>query len=81
MSMSQVIPTTRTRFPLECKAAHKRLDSGYVCGASVNPGGWVTFGPSYIPANTIAEEYKITQCWKEPEYITKARKMGYFGED
>jgi len=41
----------------------------------------VTFGPSYIPANTIAEDYKITKWWKEPEYITKARKMAYFGED
>ena len=46
----------------------------------VNPGGLVTFGPSYIAANTIAEDYGIDKWWKEPAYITEARKKGYFGD-
>jgi hypothetical protein len=40
----------------------------------------VLFGPSYIAANTIAEDYNIAKWWKEPDYIVEARKKGYFGE-
>jgi len=42
--------------------------------------GLVTFGPGYIAANTIAEDFKIKKWWSEPDYIVKARKKGYFGE-
>ncbi len=50
----------------------------YFCGASCHSGGMVTFGPSYIAANVIAEEMGIKKWWTEPEYITKARKKDYF---
>jgi len=64
----------------ECSSNRTLIKNLYVCGASVNPGGLVTFGPSYIAANTIAEDYGIEKWWKEPEYITEARKKGYFGD-
>ena len=64
----------------ECSSHRTPVKNLYVCGASVNPGGLVTFGPSYIAANTIAEDYGIEKWWKEPEYITDARKKGYFGD-
>ena len=64
----------------ECSSHRTPVKNLYVCGASVNPGGLVTFGPSYIAANTIAEDYGIEKWWKEPEYITEARKKGYFGD-
>lgn len=64
----------------ECSCNRTPINNLYVCGASVNPGGLVTFGPGYIAVNTIAEDYKITKWWKEPQYIAEAIKKGYFGE-
>jgi len=64
----------------ECSSHRTPVKSLYVCGASVNPGGLVTFGPSYIATNTIAEDYEIEKWWKEPEYISEARRKGYFGD-
>ncbi|MBE0480825.1 MAG: NAD(P)/FAD-dependent oxidoreductase [Dehalococcoidia bacterium] len=64
----------------ECSSNRTPIKNLYMCGACVNPGGLVTFGPSYIAANTIAEDYGIEKWWKEPDYITKARKKGYFGD-
>ncbi|MEE8374225.1 MAG: NAD(P)/FAD-dependent oxidoreductase, partial [Dehalococcoidia bacterium] len=65
----------------ECSHCRTPVKNLYVCGASTNPGGLVTFGPSYIAANVIAEDYGIEKWWSEPEYIAEARKKGYFGED
>ncbi len=64
----------------ECSSNRTPIKNLYVCGASTNPGGLVTFGPGYIAANTIAEDYGIEKWWREPEYITEARKKGYFGD-
>ncbi|UCG82943.1 MAG: NAD(P)/FAD-dependent oxidoreductase [Dehalococcoidia bacterium] len=64
----------------ECSHSRTPIQNLYVCGASVNPGGLVTFGPSYIAANVIAEDYGIDKWWQEPEYITVARRKGYFGD-
>jgi phytoene dehydrogenase-like protein len=64
----------------ECSKNKTPIKNLYVCGACVYPGGLVTFGPGYLAANTIAADYKIKKWWKEPEYIVKARKKGYFGE-
>jgi phytoene dehydrogenase-like protein len=64
----------------ECSHSRTPIRNLYVCGASVNPGGLVTFGPSYIAANVIADDYGIDKWWQEPEYITAARRKGYFGE-
>ena len=65
----------------ECSHHRTPIKNLYVCGASVNPGGLVTFGPGYIAANTIAEDLGIEKWWSEPEYIAEARGKGYFGED
>jgi len=65
----------------ECSSHRTPIKNLYVCGASVNPGGLVTFGPGYIAANTIAEDLGIEKWWSEPEYIAEARGKGYFGED
>ncbi len=64
----------------ECSHHRTPIKNLYVCGACVNPGGLVTFGPGYIAANTIAEDFGIEKWWTEPEYITEARKKGYFGD-
>ena len=64
----------------ECSHCRTPVKNLYVCGASTNPGGLVTFGPGYIAANVIAEDYGIEKWWSEPEYIAEARKKGYFGE-
>lgn len=65
----------------ECSSHRTPLKDLYVCGASVNPGGLVTFGPGYIAANTIAEDYGIDKWWPEPEIVSEARLKGYFGFD
>ncbi len=65
----------------ECSLNRTPIKNLYVCGASTNPGGLVTFGPGYIAANTIAEDYGIAKWWSEPEYIKVAREKGYFGEE
>ncbi len=64
----------------ECSHHRTPIESLYVCGACVNPGGLVTFGPGYIAANAIAEDFGIEKWWTEPEYITEARGKGYFGD-
>ncbi len=64
----------------ECSSTRTPIKNLYVCGSCVYPGGTVLFGPGYIAANAIAEDYGIEKWWKEPEYITEARKKGYFGE-
>ncbi|MBM3157159.1 MAG: NAD(P)/FAD-dependent oxidoreductase [Chloroflexi bacterium] len=64
----------------ECSKNRTPIKNLYVCGACVYPGGLVTFGPGYLAANTIAEDYKITKWWKAPQYIAEAVKKGYFGE-
>jgi len=64
----------------ECCINRTPVKNLYVCGASVNPGGLVTFGPGYLAANTIAEDMGIKKWWTEPEYIAQARKKGYFGD-
>ncbi|MEE8373579.1 MAG: NAD(P)/FAD-dependent oxidoreductase [Dehalococcoidia bacterium] len=64
----------------ECSDTRTPITNLYVCGASVYPGGCVLFGPSYIATNAIAEDHGIEKWWSEPEYITEARKKGYFGD-
>jgi phytoene dehydrogenase-like protein len=65
----------------ECSSHRTPIKDLYVCGASVNPGGLVTFGPGYIAANVIAEDYGIEKWWREPEIISAARAKGYFGRE
>jgi phytoene dehydrogenase-like protein len=49
----------------------------FVGGANVWPGGCVIWGPGYNCANTVAEVCGIEKWWKEPAYVTEARKKGY----
>ncbi len=63
----------------ECSNTRTPIKNLYVCGASVYPGGLVTFGPSYNAVNAIADDCGIAKWWKEPEYIKAARDKGYFG--
>jgi phytoene dehydrogenase-like protein len=64
----------------ECSGHRTPIKNLYVCGACVNPGGLVTFGPGYIASNIIAEDYGIEKWWQEPPYITESREKGYFEE-
>jgi phytoene dehydrogenase-like protein len=64
----------------ECSGHRTPIKNLYVCGACVNPGGLVTFGPGYIASNIIAEDYGIEKWWQEPPYITESRRKGYFEE-
>jgi phytoene dehydrogenase-like protein len=64
----------------ECSLTRTPISNLYVCGSSVYPGGCVLFGGGYLAANAIAEDYNIQKWWMEPEYITEARRKGYFGE-
>ena len=64
----------------ECSRCRTPIRNLYVCGASTNPGGLVTFGPSYIAATAIADDLGIEKWWSEPEYVVEARKKGYFGD-
>jgi len=63
----------------ECSHTRTPVNNLYVCGSCVYPGGCVLFGSGYLAANAIAEDYGIEKWWTEPEYITEARKKGYFG--
>ena len=61
----------------DCSQYRTPVKSLYLGGASVAPGGMVLFGPGYNCANAIAEDFGIEKWWKEPEYVTAARKNGY----
>ena len=60
----------------ECSQHVTPIDRLYVCGASVFPGGLITFGPGYNAANKIAEDLGIERWWGEPECVTKAKAKG-----
>jgi phytoene dehydrogenase-like protein len=64
----------------ECSDTRTPIKNLYVCGSSVYPGGCVLFGPGYLAANAIVEDCGIEKWWTEPDYITQARKKGYFGD-
>jgi phytoene dehydrogenase-like protein len=63
----------------ECSNNRTPIKNLYTCGASNHPGGMVLFGPSYLAANAIAEDYGIDKWWKEPDHVAAARAKGYFG--
>lgn len=60
----------------ECSQNTTPIQNLFLGGASVFPGGMVTFGPGYQAANTIAEQLGVTKWWSEPDYITVARRKG-----
>lgn len=63
----------------ECSNNRTPIDGLYVCGASVSPGGMVTFGPGYNAANTLAADLGIEKWWTEPEKLTQIRATGVLG--
>ncbi len=64
----------------ECSNNRTPIDGLYVCGASVSPGGMVTFGPGYNAANTLAEDLGLDKWWTEPEKLTAIRATGLLGD-
>lgn len=60
----------------ECSHNRTPIEGLYVCGASVFPGGMVTFGPGYCAANTLAEDLGLDKWWTEPEHMRRARQLG-----
>ena len=61
----------------ECSHYRTPIESLYIGGASVAPGGMVIWGPGYNCANAIADDYGIEKWWKEMEMVTKAREDGF----
>ena len=61
----------------ECSHNVTPIKNLFVGGANVWPGGCVIWGPGYNCANTVAEVCGIQKWWKEPAYVTEARKKGY----
>ncbi|MDO8785288.1 MAG: hypothetical protein Q7J12_03635, partial [Syntrophales bacterium] len=60
----------------ECSSTRTPIKNLYVGGASTYPGGCVIWGPGYIVANAVAEDLGIKKWWKEPEKVTRAKKLG-----
>jgi phytoene dehydrogenase-like protein len=60
----------------DCSHNRTPIDGLYVCGASVFPGGMVTFGPGYCAALTLAEDLGLDKWWQEPAHVTRARQLG-----
>lgn len=60
----------------ECSSTRTPIKNLYVGGASVYPGGCVIWGPGYNVANAVADDLDIKKWWKEPEKVTRAKKLG-----
>ena len=60
----------------ECSHNQTPIDGLYLCGASVFPGGMVTFGPGYCAANQLADDLAVEKWWSEPEHMAAARAKG-----
>ena len=62
---------------MKCSSCRTPIKNLYLGGASVYPGGLITFGPGYNAANAVAEDLGISKWWPTPGYIVKAREKGY----
>jgi len=60
----------------ECSHNRTPVEKLYVGGASVHPGGLVTFGAGYLAANAIVDDLGIEKWWTEPESVTRAKEKG-----
>jgi len=58
----------------ECSETRTPVKNLYLAGSSCYPGGCIIWGPSYIAANTIAEDLGVSKWWAEPEIVTRARE-------
>jgi phytoene dehydrogenase-like protein len=61
----------------ECSRHRTPVKNLYIGGSCVYPGGCVIWGPGYLAANRVAEDYGIERWWKEPESITKLKELGF----
>ena len=60
----------------ECSSTRTPVKNLYVGGASTYPGGCIIWGPGYNVANAVVADMGITKWWKEPEKVTRAKKLG-----
>ena len=60
----------------ECSSHRSPIKGLYMGGACTYPGGTVIFGPGYLVANAVAEDFRVKKWWSEPEMVTKARHKG-----
>lgn len=63
-----------------CSQGYTPIEGFYVCGASTYPGGMVIGGPGYLGANIICEDMGVEKTWQEPDYIKRARKVGFISQ-
>ncbi|MDZ4245610.1 MAG: hypothetical protein U1D67_00650, partial [Dehalococcoidia bacterium] len=59
-----------------CSNHRSPVKNLFMGGSCTYPGGTVIFGSGYLAANAVAEDLGISKWWKEPEKVTRARKMG-----
>lgn len=60
----------------ECSSTRTPIKNLYVGGASTYPGGCIIWGPGYNVANAVADDLGLKKWWKEPEKVTRAKKLG-----
>lgn len=60
----------------ECSSTRTPIAGLYLCGATVFPGGLITFGPAYNAANAIVEDLGGNKWWSEPDFIIRAKESG-----
>lgn len=58
----------------DCSQNRTPIKNLYLGGSSVYPGGCVIWGPGYLCANAVAEDFGIKKWWPEPEIVTAARR-------
>jgi len=58
----------------QCSQVKTPIKNLYLCGASCNPGGMVTFGAGYLGAQVVAKELGAEQWWQEPDFIAEYKK-------
>jgi len=63
----------------DCSSYRTPIENLYVAGASVWPGGMVLLGGGYNAAGVVADDLGIPRWWREPSYVTEARKKGLTG--
>ena len=61
----------------DCSHHRTPVKNLYLGGSSVYPGGCVIWGPGYLAANRVAEDYSIEKWWQEPEGIVKLKDLGF----
>jgi phytoene dehydrogenase-like protein len=60
----------------ECSHNRTPIENLYLGGASVYPGGCVIWGPGYLAAERIAEDFDINKWWSEAECVTRMKESG-----